>query len=76
MTGVTPAEFLAIIPKKDKETHAQDKIEMKKAFQKFKEIDLNPKVDLEQATKAVKVIENNLKKKRIMMLSELDDEDE
>lgn len=58
MTGVTPAEFLAILPKKDEEDHARDKIEMKKAFQKFKEVDLNPKVDLEQAIKNVnKIIE-------------------
>ena len=56
MTGVTPAEFLAIIPKKDEEDHEWDKKEMQKAFSKLKEIDLNPKVDLEQAIKNVKEI--------------------
>lgn len=56
MTGVTPAEFLAIIPKKDEEDHEWDKKEMQKAFGKLKEIDLNPKVDLEQAIKNVKEI--------------------
>ena len=59
MTGVTPAEFLAIIPKKDEEDHEWDKKEMQKAFGKLKEIDLNPKVDLEQAIKNV----NKLMKK-------------
>ena len=59
MTGVTPAEFLAIIPKKDKEDHEWDKKEMQKAFSKLKEIDLNPKIDLEQAIKNV----DKLKKK-------------
>jgi len=59
MTGVTPAEFLAIIPKKDEEDHEWDKKEMQKAFSKLKEIDLNPKVDLEQAIKNV----DKLKKK-------------
>ena len=59
MTGVTPAEFLAIIPKKDEEDHEWDKKEMQKAFSKLKEIDLNPKVDLEQAIKNV----NKLMKK-------------
>ena len=53
MTGVTPAEFLAIIPKKDEEDHEWDKKEMQKAFSKLKEIDLNPKIDLEQAIKNV-----------------------
>lgn len=56
MTGVTPAEFLAIIPKKDEEDHEWDKKEMQKAFGKLKEIDLNPKIDLEQAIKNVKEI--------------------
>lgn len=59
MTGVTPAEFLAIIPKKDEEDHEWDKKEMQKAFSKLKEIDLNPKIDLEQAIKNV----DKLKKK-------------
>ena len=59
MTGVTPAEFLAIIPKKDEEDHEWDKKEMQKAFGKLKEIDLNPKIDLEQAIKNV----NKLMKK-------------
>ena len=59
MTGVTPAEFLAIIPKKDEEDHEWDKKEMQKAFSKLKEIDLNPKIDLEQAIKIV----DKLKKK-------------
>lgn len=56
MTGVTPAEFLAIIPKKDEEDHEWDKKEMQKAFGKLKEIELNPKIDLEQAIKNVKEI--------------------
>mgnify|MGYP001462855288 CR=1 FL=1 len=60
MTGVTPAEFLAIIPKKDEEDHEWDKKEMQKAFGKLKEIDLNPKIDLEQAIKNV----NEIMKKR------------
>ena len=60
MTGVTPAEFLAIIPKKDEEDHEWDKKEMQKAFGKLKEIELNPKIDLEQAIKNV----NKLMKKR------------
>jgi hypothetical protein len=59
MTGVTPAKFLAIIPKKDKEDHEWDKEEMKKAFGRLKEIELNPKIDLEQAIKNV----NKLMKK-------------
>ena len=59
MIGVTPAEFLAIIPKKDEEDHEWDKKEMQKAFSKLKEIDLNPKIDLEQAIKNV----DKLKKK-------------
>ena len=59
MTGVTPAEFLAIIPKKDEEDHEWDKEEMKKAFGRLKEIELNPKIDLEQAIKNV----NKLMKK-------------
>lgn len=59
MTGVTPAEFLAIIPKKDEEDHEWDKKEMQKAFGKLKEIELNPKIDLEQAIKNV----DKLKKK-------------
>ena len=58
MTGVTPAEFLAIIPKKDEEDHEWDKKEMQKAFGKLKEIDLNPKIDLEQAIKNVNEIMN------------------
>ena len=60
MTGVTSAEFLAIIPKKDEEDHEWDKKEMQKAFGKLKEIDLNPKIDLEQAIKNV----NEIMKKR------------
>jgi len=60
MTGVTPAEFLAIIPKKDEKDHEWDKKEMQKAFGKLKEIDLNPKIDLEQAIKNV----NEIMKKR------------
>ena len=59
MTGVTPAEFLAIIPKKDEEDHEWDKKEMQKAFGKLKEIELNPKIDLEQAIKNVKEIMKN-----------------
>ena len=59
MTGVTSAEFLSKIPKKSKEDHEWDKKEMQKAFSKLKEIDLNPKIDLEQAIKNV----DKLKKK-------------
>jgi len=76
MTGVTPAEFLAILPKKDKEDHENDMIEMKKITKKLKGVDLNPKIDIEEAQKSVKVIEDNLKKKRIMLLSELDEEED
>ena len=76
MTGVTSAEFLAILPKKDKEDHEKDMLEMKKITKKLKGVDLNPKVDLEEAAKSVKVIEDNLKKKRIMLLSELDEEED
>jgi nitrogen fixation protein len=54
MTGVTPAEFLAIIPKKDKEDHERDKEKMKKITETVKGIDLKPKMDLEEAIKAVR----------------------
>ena len=76
MTGVTSAEFLSILPKKDKEDHKKDMIEMKKITKKLKGVDLNPKVDLEEAAKSVRVLEDNLKKKRIILLSELDEEDD
>jgi hypothetical protein len=65
MTGITPAEFLAILPKKSKEDHKKDIEAMKQMWGTSKNINLNPKVDLEEAAKAVKVIEDNLKKKRI-----------
>ena len=54
MTGVTPAEFLAIIPKKDEEDHEWDKKEMQKAFSKLKDIELKPKMDLEEAIARIK----------------------
>jgi hypothetical protein len=65
MTGVTSAEFLAILPKKNKEDHEKDMKEMKKITKKLKGVDLNPKVDLEEAVKSVRVLEDNLKKKRM-----------
>jgi hypothetical protein len=73
MSGITSAEFLSIIPKKDKEDHERDKKEMKKVSEKLREITLNPKMDLEEAIKLVRVLEGNVKKKRLMLLSELDD---
>ena len=65
MTGVTSAEFLAILPKKDKEDHEKDMLEMKKITKKLKGVDLNPKIDLEEAAKLVRVFEDNLKNKRM-----------
>jgi hypothetical protein len=70
MTGVTSAEFLAILPKKNKEDHEKDIKVMKQMWEKSKKTNLNPKVDLEEASKAVKVIEDNLKKKRLMLLED------
>ena len=52
--STTSAEFLAKIPKKSKEDHAKDQGEMKKLGEKCKNIDLNPKVDLEKAINLVK----------------------
>ena len=59
MTGVTPAEFLAILPKKSKEDHEKDIEVMQEMWETSKNINLNPKVDLEQAIKEV----DKLKKK-------------
>jgi alcohol dehydrogenase YqhD (iron-dependent ADH family) len=64
MTGVTPAEFLAIIPKKDKEDHERDKEKMKKITETVKGIDLKPRMDLEEAIKAVRKFEEALKADR------------
>ena len=52
--STTSAEFLAKIPKKSKEDHAKDQGEMKKLGEKCKNIDLNPKVDMEKAINLVK----------------------
>jgi len=60
MNGVTSAEFLAILPKKDKEDHESDKKEMKKVSEKLREITLNPKMDLEEAIKCVKSLTNKI----------------
>ena len=54
MTGVTSAEFLSKIPKKSKEDHEWDKKEMQKAFSKLKDIELKPKMDLEEAIARIK----------------------
>ena len=48
-TGITSAEFLAILPKKTKEDHEHDLQEMKKVSEKVKNINLNPRMDLEGA---------------------------
>ena len=53
-TGITSREFLDILPKKSKEDHAKDSEEMKKLGEKCKDIDLNPKVDMDTAVKLVK----------------------
>ena len=53
-TGITSREFLDILPKKSKEDHAKDSEEMKRLGEKCKNIDLNPKVDMEKAIKLVK----------------------
>ena len=52
--STTSAEFLAKIPKKSKEDHAKDQGEMKKLGEKCKNIDLNPKMDMEEAINLVK----------------------
>ena len=52
--STTSAEFLAKIPKKSKEDHAKDQGEMKKLGEKCKNIDLNPKMDIEEAINLVK----------------------
>ena len=53
-TGITSREFLDKLPKKSKEDHAKDLEEMKKLGEKCKNIDLNPKVDMEKAINLVK----------------------
>ena len=53
-TGITSREFLDILPKKSKEDHAKDLEEMKRLGEKCKNIDLNPKVDMEKAIELVK----------------------
>ena len=53
-TGITSREFLDILPKKSKEDHAKDLEEMKRLGEKCKNIDLNPKVDMEKAINLVK----------------------
>ena len=52
--STTSAEFLAKIPKKSKEDHAKDQKEMKKLGENYKNIDLNPKMDMEEAINLVK----------------------
>ena len=52
--STTSAEFLAKIPKKSKEDHAKDQGEMKKLGENYKNIDLNPKMDMEKAINLVK----------------------
>ena len=52
--STTSAEFLAKIPKKSKEDHAKDLEEMEKLGEKCKNIDLNPKMDIEEAINLVK----------------------
>ena len=52
--STTSAEFLAKIPKKSEEDHAKDQGEMKKLGEKCKNIDLNPKMDIEEAINLVK----------------------
>ena len=47
--STTSAEFLANLPEKTKEDHEQDLQEMKKVSEKVKDINLNPKMDLEEA---------------------------
>ena len=61
---VTPMEFLARIPKKNKEDHAKDLKEMKKVSEKLKKINLNPKMDLEEAIKRVEMLTAKNKSKR------------
>ena len=52
--STTSAEFLAKIPKKSKEDHAKDLEEMEKLGENYKNIDLNPKMDIEEAINLVK----------------------
>ena len=53
-TGITSRESLDKLPKKSKEDHAKDLEEMKRLGEKCKNIDLNPKVDMEKAINLVK----------------------
>jgi hypothetical protein len=59
--STTSAEFLAKIPKKSKEDHAKDLEEMKKLGENYKNIDLNPKMDIEEAINLVKELCTNPK---------------
>ena len=59
--STTSVEFLAKIPKKSKEDHAKDQGEMKKLGEKCKNIDLNPKMDMEEAINLVKELCTNSK---------------
>ena len=52
--STTSAEFLAKIPKKSEEDHAKDLEEMEKLGENYKNIDLNPKMDIEEAINLVK----------------------
>ena len=47
--STTSAEFLAKLPKKTKKDHEHDLQEMKKVSEKVKNVNLNPKMDLEEA---------------------------
>jgi hypothetical protein len=52
--STTSAEFLANLPEKTKEDHEHDLQEMKKVSEKIKDINLNPKIDLEEAIEETK----------------------
>ena len=52
--STTSAEFLANLPEKTKEDHEHDLQEMKKVSKKVKDINLNPKMDLEEAIKRIR----------------------
>ena len=55
MEQITSAEFLSKIPKKSKEDHDSDKREMKKISSSLKDgVDLNPKMDIEEAAERVR----------------------
>ena len=52
--STTSAEFLANLPEKTKEDHEHDLQEMKIVSEKIKDINLNPKIDLEEAIEETK----------------------